>query len=323
MMDDLESKPVDILLIAEDPRSKTMLEMARKAAKSCATILISGETGVGKELIARYIHQNSYFSSGPYITVNCAALPENMIESMLFGYEKGAFTGAINAYQGKFEQANNGTLLLDEVTELPLALQAKLLRVLQERKVERLGGKGLININTRIIAATNRDIQQQVVTGNFRSDLYYRLNVIPVYCLPLRNRKQDIIPLTNFFIKKYSTVLGKIPPVLTTRAQKKILNYPWPGNIRELENLIHRTLIMTNDDVIDEIHIELDEYQIEHNNSKGEFDSKMQAIEAKVILDVLKESDGRRHVAARKLNISPRTLRYKISKLKLSGIKVP
>ncbi|RDI38527.1 sigma-54 interaction domain-containing protein [Aquicella lusitana] len=323
MMDDLESKPVDLLLIAEDPRSKTMLEMARKAAKSSATILINGETGVGKELIARYIHQNSYFSSGPYITVNCAALPENMIESMLFGYEKGAFTGAINAYQGKFEQANNGTLLLDEVTELPLALQAKLLRVLQERKVERLGGKGLININTRIIAATNRDIQQQVVTGNFRSDLYYRLNVIPVYCLPLRNRKQDIIPLTNFFIKKYSIVLGKIPPVLTTRAQEKILNYPWPGNIRELENLIHRTLIMTNDDVIDEIHIELDEYQIEQNNSKGEFDSKMKATEAKVILDVLKESDGRRHVAARKLNISPRTLRYKISKLKLSGIKVP
>jgi len=316
------NQQMDTLLIAEDPSSKAMLEKAHKAAKSNATILISGETGVGKELVARYIHLHSNFSEGPYISVNCATLPENMIESMLFGYEKGAFTGAINSYMGKFEQANNGTLLLDEVAELPIELQAKLLRVLQERKIERLGGKGLININVRIIAATNKDLQEQVLLGNFRSDLYYRLNVIQILYAPLRDRILDIIPLAYFFIKKYASMLGKKPVSLTNAAQKKLMEYNWPGNIRELENLIHRTLVMTNEEVLDQNHIILNEKNLEMLEVSC-FDSKLKATEAQVILDVLKESEGRRHIAAKKLNMSPRTLRYKLAKLKSNGIKIP
>ncbi len=311
----------EIRLIAEDPRSKATLETARRAAKSNATILISGETGVGKELVARYIHYHSEFVKGPYISINCAALPENMIESILFGYEKGAFTGAVNAYAGKFEQANNGTLLLDEIAELPLGLQAKLLRVLQEREVERLGAKKLININVRIIAATNRDLKQQVQAGNFRSDLYYRLNVVPIYCESLRNRSLDILPLTNYFISKYANVLGKAVTEITAEAKARILNYPWPGNIRELENVVHRTLIMLGGNVINEDDLALTEMVFDED--EFQFDSKLKENEAKIILDVLNETDGSRDIAAKRLNISPRTLRYKISKLKSIGIKVP
>ena len=314
---------VEALFVAEDPRSKSTLELAYKAAKSNATILISGETGVGKELIARYIHQHSYYCDGPYVSVNCAALPENMIESILFGYEKGAFTGAINGYAGKFEQANHGTLLLDEIAELPLGLQAKLLRVLQEREVERLGGRRLINIDVRIIAATNRDLKQQVQSGYFRSDLYYRLNVVPITCEALRNRPLDIIPLADFFINKYAALLGRELLILTSAAKDKLLAYEWPGNARELENVIHRTLIMLTGNVIDDKDIILNEGLENACEYDDQFDSKLKASEAKVILDVLNEVDGSRDIAAKKLNISPRTLRYKISKLKSIGIKVP
>jgi two-component system, response regulator FlrC len=312
--------------IAEDPHSKSVLEIARKAARSSATILISGETGVGKELIARYIHLHSLVNAGPFISVNCAALPENLIEAMLFGYEKGAFTNALNCYAGKFEQAHNGTLLLDEISEIPVSLQAKLLRVLQEREIERIGGRGLINVNVRVIAATNRNLREQVMAGYFRDDLYYRLNVVPIHCAALRDRPLDILPLVHYFIEKYASSLDKKAPVLSMYAQQKLLNYRWPGNVREMDNIIQRTLIMTNNDIIEAEDIQLMEETLVETTDENNFDrlqSKLKMNEAKIILEALKEADGSRTVAAKKLNMSPRTLRHKISKLKSIGVKIP
>lgn len=318
-----------IIPIAEDPKSKETLDVAYKAAKTNATILISGETGVGKELVARYIHFNSNSKNGPFVSVNCAALPENMIEAILFGYEKGSFTSAINSYVGKFEQAQDGTLLLDEISEMPIGLQSKLLRVLQEREIERLGGRRQIKINTRIIAATNRNLRQQVAIGHFRSDLYYRLNVIPINCAPLRERTLDIIPLAEYLIKQHSNEIGKVAPILSGTAKQKLQNHSWPGNVREMDNVIQRALIMSNDNVLNEWDLILtddlaisDKFQ-ESENDLGKFNSKLKENEAKIIVDVLKETEGCRGVAAKKLNISPRTLRYKISKLKSIGIKIP
>lgn len=314
--------------IAEDPRSRATLEVARKAAKTNATVLISGETGVGKEVLAHFIHHQSASQLGPFVSVNCAALPENMIEAILFGYEKGAFTSAINSYMGKFEQAQNGTLLLDEISEISLSLQAKLLRVLQEREVERLGGKKTIYINARIIAATNRDLQQQVAAGEFRKDLYYRLNVLPIHCAALRERPLDIVPMATFLIAHHAKLLNRNVPSLTEAAKRKLSEYTWPGNIREMENVVQRALIMTENDVIDDEDFYLVENPTVNADNgvvidMGQFNSKLQASEARVIMDVLQEVNGCRNSAARKLNISPRTLRYKIAKLRSIGLKVP
>lgn len=315
--------------IVEDPHSKAILEFARKAAKSNASVLITGETGVGKELLAQYIHHHSTYFKGPFISVNCASMPDNMVEAILFGYEKGAFTNAINSYAGKFEQAQNGTLLLDEISEIPIGLQAKLLRVLQEREVERLCGKKIININIRIIAATNRDLGELVKAGMFRKDLYYRLNVLPIYCAALRDRPLDIIPLADYFIEQHAKELDKEPISLTHQAKQKLLNYYWPGNIRELDNVIQRLLIMADSDVVDDIDIHLsDSFYFKDNSLDQDIhhtqnDSELKTHEAKIIMKVLKETDGCRSIAAKKLNISPRTLRYKISKLKSTGWNVP
>lgn len=315
--------------IAVDPTTIATLNAARKAANSKASILISGETGTGKEVLSQYVHHHSPFANGPFVAVNCAALPENMIEAILFGYEKGAFTGAINHHLGKFEQAHLGSLLLDEISELPLSLQAKLLRVLQEREVERLGGRKPIPIKVRIIAASNLDLRQQVMKGLFRRDLYYRLNVIPLHCAPLRNRVLDIIPLTEYFLKKYALELEKPIPSLTKAAKQKLMHYQWHGNVREMDNVIQRAIVMTDSDIIDECDIMLDEnlteIAIDDNvlDHSDYFSSQLEANEAKVILTVLKEADGCRNTTAEKLNISPRTLRYKIAKLKSVGIDVP
>jgi two-component system response regulator FlrC len=316
------------LPIAVDPRSKAMLEVARKAAKSMATVLISGETGVGKEVLAHYIHHSSGFAHGPFISVNCAALPDNMIEAILFGYEKGAFTNAINSYTGKFEQAQNGTLLLDEISEISIALQAKLLRVLQEREIERLGGKKPVQINVRIIAATNRDLNQQVVMGAFRKDLFYRLNVIPIVCPPLRDRAMDILPMAEYLLSHHASSLSRNIPALTELAKMKLMNYRWPGNIREMDNVIQRALIMCEQDVIDAHEIVLQENLVEVGGNSEvieleKFSSRLEENEAKVIMDVLKETEGCRNDAAKILNISPRTLRYKIAKLRSIGLKIP
>jgi two-component system, response regulator FlrC len=308
-----------IFPIAVDPQSKATLEIAQKAANSSATLLLNGETGVGKELIAHFIHAHSQNSHGPFITINCAAMPDNMIEAILFGYERGAFTSAINSHIGKFEQAQDGTLLLDEISEMPLSLQAKLLRVLQEREVERLGGKNTIKINARIIAATNRNLSDEVKAGNFRNDLYYRLNVIPIFCAPLRERKLDIIPLAEHFIEKHAEILGRSIPKLTASAKHKITSYQWPGNIRELENVIQRLLVLVTDHVISDQQIAIGDH-----SSAGQikYGSELKANEAQLIIDMLKETEGCRGLAAEKLRMSPRTLRYKISKLKSIGVKI-
>ncbi len=303
--------------IVHDARSKATLDLALKAAKSRATVLLEGETGVGKEVLARFIHQHSTFATGPFVSINCAAIPENMVEAILFGYEKGAFTNAINSYAGKFEQADGGTLLLDEISEIPLSLQAKLLRVLQEKEVERLCGKKSIPINARIIVATNKNLEELVANGTFRNDLFYRLNVLPIYCAPLRERPQDIIPLAEYFIRQHAE--NQPIPVLTREAKEKLLHYTWPGNIREMDNIIQRALVWAENASIqaDDLHISLE------SHSFGKLNSTLKINEAKLILDALKEFDGSREDAAKKLNMSPRTLRYKISRFKLIGLKVP
>lgn len=315
------------MVMTQDIRSQATFTIAQRAAKTHATVLITGETGVGKEVLARYIHEQSSLKSGPFISVNCAALPHNMIEAILFGYEKGAFTGAVNSYPGKFEQAQGGTLLLDEVSEIPLELQAKLLRALQEREIERLGGRKLISVNLRVIAATNRDLRDLVETGHFRKDLYYRLSVIPIHCAPLRERLLDIIPLAEYFIKQHALILGREIPTLTKSAKQKLLSSSWPGNIREMDNVIQRALIMSDSAEITEKDIVLYEDMFTERSdnvtSIHRFKSKLEESEAKLIMSVLKEAAGNRVNAAKKLNMSPRTLRYKIAKLRSFGIEVP
>lgn len=315
------------MVTTEDIRSKATITIAQKAAKSNATVLITGETGVGKEVLARYIHEQSQMNQGPFVSVNCAALPHNMIEAMLFGYEKGAFTGAVNSYPGKFEQAQDGTLLLDEISEIPLELQAKLLRALQEREIERLGSRKLLKVNLRVIAATNRDLRDLVEMGQFRKDLYYRLSVIPIHCAPLRERLLDIIPLAEHFIAHHASMLGRDVPSLTKAAKQKLLSSSWPGNIREMDNVIQRALIMTDTNEITEKDIVLYEdiftERTDNVTSIHRFKSKLEESEAKLIMSVLKDAAGNRVDAARRLNMSPRTLRYKIAKLRSFGLEVP
>jgi two-component system response regulator FlrC len=224
---------------------RRLLAMAQRVAMARAPILITGETGTGKEMMARYIHRFAASDDAPFIAVNCAAIPEQMLESLLFGHERGAFTGATAAQPGKFELANGGTLLLDEIGELPLGLQAKLLRVLQEQKVERLGGHKEIPLNVRIIAATNRDLQQEVAEGRFRADLMFRLDVLPLHISPLRERKEDVLPLARRLIRKHAPHEQR-DDLLTTAACEALLAHDWPGNVRELENMLQRALVLRN-----------------------------------------------------------------------------
>ncbi len=231
--------------VFSDPRSKELLPIIERVAPSSATVLITGETGTGKELVARYLHKLSDRSDKPFVAVNCGAFSESLIESELFGYEKGAFTGASQSRQGWFEAANGGTLFLDEIGDLPVLLQVKLLRVLQEREIVRLGSRKPIPLDVRLVAATNVDLRRAVDAGRFREDLYYRLHVIQLPLLRLRERPADILPLARHFIKQYSDKLGLPALQLTATAEAALLNYPWPGNIRELENLIHRTVLIS------------------------------------------------------------------------------
>lgn len=301
---------------------KATYALAMRAAPTQAPILIQGETGTGKEVLAKRIHAASRQAAGPFVAINCAAMPETMIEAILFGYEKGAFTNAINSYAGKFEQAHLGTLLLDEIAELPLSMQAKLLRVLQEREVERLGAKTMTRIDVRVIAATNQDLKKCVKEGLFRADLYYRLNVITLVCAPLRERGNDIVNLANAFIQKHAESLGKPALILTDEAKKQLLTYAWPGNIRELDNLIHRAVILDDDGRLDENDLALEgqqaPYLVESTSNKT-----LKSVETEVILEVLRESNGSRGIAAKRLNISPRTLRHKLMKLKQIGCDIP
>ncbi len=249
-------------MVFEDARSRALHDRLMRLAPSDASVLIIGETGTGKELVARRLHHLSGRSSGPFIAVNCAALPEQLVESELFGHEKGAFTGAVLQKKGWFEIASGGTLFLDEIGDLPPATQVKLLRVLQEREINRVGGRVSIPIDIRLVAATNVNLAEAVRGGRFREDLYYRLNVAQVQVPPLRERRGDIVPLAEHFIVRYAEQLSLPPPALTPAARQSLLDYPWPGNIRELENVIHHSLLIHSDNVIQPTDLHLPEYRL-------------------------------------------------------------
>src|SRR5487761_441785 len=247
-----ESDPVALA-----PSSRRLVELSRRVALSDCTVLVVGESGTGKEVLARYIHRRSPRADQPFVAANCAAIPENMLEAMLFGYERGSFTGAHASHPGKFEQAQGGTLLLDEVTEMPLGLQAKLLRVLQEREVERLGGRTPVSLDVRVIATTNRRLREEVAAGRFREDLYYRLNVFPLAIAPLRLRRDDVLPLAMQLLTARCRP-GEPIPALSAEAAHLLLTYAWPGNVRELDNLLQRALILVNGPVIRPEHIQFE-----------------------------------------------------------------
>ena len=322
-------------VVAEDQATRKLASLARRVAATDATVMISGASGSGKEVFAQLIHRHSKRADGPFIAINCAAIPENMLEASLFGYEKGAFTGAYQARPGKFEQAQNGTLLLDEISEMDLGLQAKLLRVLQEREVERLGGKDIIPLNVRVLATTNRNMREEVAAGRFREDLFYRLNVFPLHLSPLRQRPGDILPLTERLIRKYSPE-GRGTPHLSKDAQQALLTHGWPGNVRELDNIIQRALILLNGDLIEvedlcfeqDVSIVNDSLSmtsipgvVEESEGDG-LGHGLKSREFELILDALRDQ-GSRKAAAERLGISPRTLRYKLARMREQGIAVP
>ncbi len=323
-------------LIASDPSTRALLDLARRVAASDATVMLSGESGTGKEVFARYIHEHSSRASGPFVAINCAAIPENMLEAVLFGYEKGAFTGANAAHPGKFEQANGGTLLLDEVSEMDLGLQAKLLRVLQEREVERLAGRTTIALDVRVLATTNRDLREYVDEGRFREDLYYRLNVFPLALPALRNRPKDILPLVRHAIARHT--VGRAVPELESAAENCLLAHQWPGNVRELDNLVQRTMIMLSGDVIRPEHLVFEPAsggtglagaiaghgsEVPAEEDAGELRRDLKVREEALILEALAAGNGNRTKAAERLGISPRTLRYKLARLRESGVTIP
>ena len=326
-----ESEPV-----ACAPSSRRLVDLARRVAQSDCTVLVVGESGTGKEVLARYVHRRSPRAARPFVAVNCAAIPENMLEAMLFGYERGSFTGAHASHPGKFEQAQGGTLLLDEVTEMPLGLQAKLLRVLQEREVERLGGRTPVSLDVRVIATTNRRLREEVAAGRFREDLYYRLNVFPLAIAPLRLRRDDVLPLAMQLLTARCRP-GEPIPALGAEAAHLLLTYAWPGNVRELDNLLQRALILLTGPVIRPEHIQFELAGEGEPRSGGRPDtmsgpgalpldslagSLVQA-ERDLILDALRTHQGSRREAAERLGISPRTLRYKLARLREAGIDVP
>ncbi|MFK8053592.1 MAG: sigma-54-dependent transcriptional regulator [Woeseiaceae bacterium] len=314
-------------IVCGDVNTMTLLGMAARVADSDATVLLAGESGTGKEVFARYLHQNSPRASKPFVAINCAAIPESMLEATLFGYEKGAYTGADNACSGKFEQANGGTILLDEISEMNIALQAKLLRVLQEREVERLGGKRSIELDIRILATTNRNLAVEVESGKFREDLYYRLNVFPMYIPPLRERRGDVLPLVKHFLDRYCRG-QRATPTLSPVAEKRLMQYDWPGNVRELENVVQRTLILLNGSQISDSDLVFETQATGSANSEqaptsGDLTHDLRLVEHKLILKALDQDAGNREAAARTLGISPRTLRYKIARLRDAGLTIP
>ena len=317
------SDPVD-----GDPKSIQLLELAKKVAASDASVMINGPSGSGKEVLSRYIHNHSSRSGGPFVAINCAAIPENMLESTLFGYEKGAFTGALQACPGKFEQAQGGTILLDEITEMDVNLQAKLLRVLQEKEVERLGSRKTIKLDVRVLATSNRDLRTAIANKEFREDLYYRLNVFPLTWPQLQERPGDILPLAEYLITRHTS--KKIS--LSLDAQHRLKNHGWPGNVRELDNVVQRALILCNGEQIttaDLIIETLDEFVIASTapeNPELNIDAlgnELKQQENQIILDTLVLCHGSRKDVADKLGISPRTLRYKLAKMRDLGIELP
>ena len=324
--------------VVQDESMKKLYALIAKVAKTDVTVLLQGESGTGKEVVARYIHQNSTHYQGPFIAVNCAAIPENMLEAMLFGYEKGAYTGAVQSMPGKFEQAQGGTLLLDEIAEMDLALQAKLLRVLQEKEVERLGSHKKIKLNVRILAATNQKLKEQMEQGLFREDLYYRLSVFPISIPPLRNRTGDILPLAQELMQRHIGKKANVPE-FDKQVVEKMLTYSWPGNVRELDNVVQRALILLTDNkiTVDDLVFEdtgsmmavinrnsssevAEPQIIDSLQGVGGLGEGVRSAEESIILQTLKMENGSRKITAEKLGISPRTLRYKMARMKDSGV---
>ncbi|MCK9609162.1 MAG: sigma-54 dependent transcriptional regulator [Methylomonas sp.] len=333
--------------VVADEHMKKLYGLVNKVAKTNVTMLLEGESGTGKEVLARYIHRNSHYHAGPFEAINCAAIPENMLEAMLFGYEKGAFTGATQSMPGKFEQAQGGTLLLDEISEMDLGLQAKLLRVLQEKVVERLGSQRKIALSVRILATTNRKLKDYVLQGRFREDLYFRLSVFPIRIPPLRERIGDILPLAAELLIKHSPH-GKTNYRFEAAAMQKLQAYHWPGNVRELENVMQRALILQSGHCITADELLFDDEELDTLASLPAArqaivpvtempepqdyadDLELQSLgdgvrsaEEKIILQILGEARGNRKATAEKLGISPRTLRYKIARMKEAGVFVP
>ncbi|MBI6618466.1 sigma-54-dependent Fis family transcriptional regulator [Pseudomonas corrugata] len=326
--------------VAIEPASAQLLELAARVARSDSTVLISGESGTGKEVLARYIHQQSRRASEPFIAINCAAIPDNMLEATLFGHEKGSFTGAIAAQAGKFEQADGGTILLDEISEMPLGLQAKLLRVLQEREVERVGARKPISLDIRVVATTNRDLAGEVAAGRFREDLYYRLSVFPLAWRPLRERTADILPLAERLLAKHVNKMKHATARLSAEAQACLIAYPWPGNVRELDNAIQRALILQQGGLI-----QPEDFCLAGpvacaplpalpaapasisvldtpSETAGALEDDLRRREFQMIIDTLRAERGRRKEAAERLGISPRTLRYKLAQMRDAGMDV-
>ena len=324
-------------LVAVDPESKRLVALARKIAENDATVLITGESGTGKEVYARFIRDHSMRSAAPFVAINCAAIPENMLEATLFGYEKGAFTGALGAHPGKFEQAQGGTLLLDEISEMDLGLQAKILRVLQEREVERLGGTRTISLDVRLIATSNRDLPEEVRAARFRADLYYRLNVMSLRLSPLRERRGDILPLARRAMQ--ACARGAQPLSLSPEAERRLVEHDWPGNARELTNIVQRAAWLASGGRIDAADLDLQVVAPAAADPAPAATDAAPAAGAKVfevalgrdlkererelILATLRVTGGSRKLAAERLGISPRTLRYKLQQLKAAGVTVP
>ncbi|HCJ30988.1 MAG TPA: sigma-54-dependent Fis family transcriptional regulator [Pseudomonas sp.] len=329
--------------VAVEPASRQLLALAARVARSDSTVLVSGESGTGKEVLARYIHQQSLRADKPFIAINCAAIPDNMLEATLFGHEKGAFTGAIAMQPGKFELAEGGTLLLDEISEMPLTLQAKLLRVLQEREVERVGGRKPIPLDIRIVATTNRDLADEVRNGRFREDLFYRLSVFPLAWPALRDRPTDIVPLAERLLANHAVKMRQPNVRLTAEARQCLLGHSWPGNVRELDNAIQRALILqqgglirpddlcltaaagfasmagsTADGVMPSMPAPM--ASPAPAETAGALGEELRRREFELILDTLRAERGRRKETADRLGISARTLRYKLAQMRDAGM---
>lgn len=326
--------------VAVDPKSRRLIELARRVAATDCTVLVTGESGTGKEVLARFIHRQSPRAARPFVAVNCAAIPESMLEGVLFGYERGAFTGAHAAHAGKFEQAQGGTLLLDEITEMPLGLQAKLLRVLQEREVDRIGGRVPVPLDVRVVATSNRRLAEEVRAGRFREDLYYRLAVFPLVIAPLRERREDILPIATQWLALYGA--GRATPALSAGAVDALLTHDWPGNARELGNAMQRALILCTGPVVEREHFELEspgllapdcvaacEAPVEAvhappvDDGRSALARRRELAERDILLSALRERAQSRTEVALRLGISPRTLRYKLARLRAAGIEVP
>jgi DNA-binding NtrC family response regulator len=306
-------------IVADSKKMQAVLALIERVAPTNATVLIGGESGVGKDLVARAIHQHSQRASGPFVKINSTAIPETLLESELFGYEKGAFSGATTSKPGKFELADKGTLFLDEIGDVPPAIQVKLLRVLQEREFERLGGTKTLKVDVRLIAATNRDLRAALEEGTFREDLYYRLNVVAIDIPPLRDRKEDVPGLVNFFLQKFAREMEKPAHTVTPQAMKLLVDFHWPGNVREVENVIQRAVTLSSSPTLDVSDIQLD-MPVARSGSAGSSHAlppgmTLDQWEEEVIREALRQANGNKSQAARALGLSRNALRYRLSKM--------